>query len=38
MDRETAARAVAMVVRAATKRGYVSLCTEFATLLRDKER
>lgn len=38
VDRETAARAVAMVVRAANKRGYVSLCTEFATLLRDKER
>ncbi|XP_020899341.1 uncharacterized protein LOC110238041 isoform X2 [Exaiptasia diaphana] len=38
MDRESATKAVAIVVHTASKRGYVHLCTEFASLIRENKR
>lgn len=38
MDRQSASKAVAIVVHTASKRGYVPLCTEFAALIRENKR
>ena len=38
MDRQSASKAVAIVVHTASKRGYVPLCTEFASLIRENKR